>query len=104
MSGAKLNKPKDSHVTMRNIGKLLDKKLEPISNKVKRLFSDVEAIKSTMVTKVELSAAETSIKAELKSYIHEGVETIMNGMDSLSETFVEKARVDKLEKFVKMHD
>ncbi len=94
---AKLNKPKELPVTMRNIEKLLDERLKKIS-------SDVEAIKSTMVTKVELKNELGLVKVELKHYIHEGVETIMNGMDSLAETFAKKSRVDKLEQFVKMHD
>ena len=36
-------------------------------------------------------------KQELKDYIHEGVETIIEGMDKQNETFAEKEKVEKIE-------
>lgn len=36
---------------------------------------------------------------DLKNYINDGVETIMQGIDNIAEKLAEKERVDKLEKW-----
>lgn len=65
------------------IANLLDNRLAPFATKVD--------------LKVEIAASEQRMKA----YIHEGIETVMDGIDSISQTFVEKQRVDKIEGWTK---
>lgn len=76
------------------IGTLLDNafdnRLAPLATK-KDLFS----------TKQEMKESMESFKTELKDYVQEGVETIMDGMDKLSEQLAEKQRVDRLEQWTK---
>lgn len=69
---------KTSHLSDKDldkIGDLLDSRLAPLASKQ-------DLIKS---------------EKRLKEYIHEGVETIMDGMDTMTETFAEKEKVGKLE-------
>ena len=42
-----------------------------------------------------------NLEASLKSYIHEGVETIMEGMDNLSKELSEKEKVERMAKVLK---
>ena len=76
------------------IGNLLDNafdgRLKPINEKI-------DGIVEVMATKDDLNNLETSLKV----YVYEGVETIMEGMDKLSEQLAEKERVDRLENWKK---
>lgn len=63
------------------IGGLLDNSLAPLATKD--------------FVKEEIRGSEN----RLKSYINEGVETIMEGIDNISKQLAEKERVDKLEKW-----
>lgn len=72
------------------IGNLLDNRLAPLGKK-----QDDMAL--VMATKEDLRNTEESLKA----YIHEGIESVMDGMDKLSEQLAEKERVDKLEKWTR---
>ncbi len=67
------------------IAGLLDNRLAPLATK--------EFVKE------EITASENRVKTELKSYIDEGVETIMEGIDNISKQLAEKERVDRLEKW-----
>jgi len=52
-----------------------------------------------MATKQDLLASKEdleTLKIDVKDYIHQGVETVMAGMDSLEEKLAEKDKVDKL--------
>ena len=69
--------------------------------------SDLQAISdlldkqtAVLATKEELRAELNSLETSLKSYIHEGVETVMDGMDALAEKLDVRDRVDKLEREV----
>lgn len=70
------------------IGNLLDNSLAPFARK-----KDL----ANLVTKDDLN----EVKIELKDYIHQGVDTVMNGMDKLSEQLAEKERVDRIESWTK---
>ncbi|MBI4363725.1 MAG: hypothetical protein HY545_02655 [Candidatus Doudnabacteria bacterium] len=42
-----------------------------------------------------------SLETSLKAYIHEGVETIMDGMDNLAKELTEREKVERIAKAVK---
>ncbi len=46
-----------------------------------------------MATKDDLRESEGRIKSELKEYIHEGIETVMEGIERITEQLAEKERV-----------
>ncbi|MBX4204974.1 MAG: hypothetical protein KW788_02155 [Candidatus Doudnabacteria bacterium] len=49
-----------------------------------------------LATKLELKDEITGLEKNLKTYMHEGFEAVMAGMDSLSEQLAEKEKVDRL--------
>lgn len=51
--------------------------------------------------KNELNAAENRIKTELKEYMHEGFETVMQGMDDVVKQLAEKEKVERLVEWAK---
>ena len=83
------NKKTDSltHRDLDKIADLLDSRLAPLATK--------EYVHETV------TASETRIKDELKSYIDEGVATVMDDIDNVAKLLTEKERVDKLEKWAK---
>ena len=61
--------------------------------------SDIERIGNILDTRLAPIATKKDLadnKKELENYIHEGVESIMAGMDKLSEQLAEKERVYRL--------
>lgn len=72
-----------SKTDLDNIANLLDQRLDPLA------------------TKQNLKESEDRIKSELKEYMHEGIETIMEGIERITEMLAEKERVERLEKWAK---
>lgn len=72
------------------IGNLLDSRIAPLSKKQ-------DDIALVVATKADLIDA----KNELKEYVHEGIQAVMDGMDKLSEQLAEKERVDRLENWTR---
>ena len=71
--------------------------------------SDLQAIadlldKQTAVlaTKEELKDQLDTQSKELKAYIHEGIETVMTGMDNVANQLAEKKQVERLEDWAKV--
>jgi uncharacterized phage infection (PIP) family protein YhgE len=56
---------------------------------------------AVLATKQELKDGLNNLETSLKVYIHEGVETVMDGMTDLENRLDVRDRVDKLEKDVK---
>lgn len=77
------------------MGGLLDKQAAVLASK-----KDLQEVK--VVLKVEIEKSEQRIKTELKDYMHQGFEAVMNGMDNLSERFVEKEKFEKLVEWAKI--
>ena len=99
---------------LEKIGSLLDSRLD---RQLSPIRDQIEGIIDVMVTKQDLSreisgvearmesrmeANLASLESNLKAYIHEGVGTIMDGMDRLTERLVEKERVDKIENWTRL--
>jgi hypothetical protein len=83
------------------IGNLLDNRLAPMDKNIVGLDKKLAHIEEVMATKIDLKNEITASEARMKDYIHEGVETIMDGMNKLSEELAEKQRVDRLENWTK---
>ena len=64
------------------IANLLDNRLTPLATKD--------------FVKDEPKKTEERMKTNLKDYIHQGVETIMEGIDNITKQLAEKEKVDKL--------
>lgn len=79
------------------IGNLLDNAFD---NRLAPIDKKIVDIQKTMATKVDLKNEISASETRMKAYIHEGVETIMEGMDKLSEQLAEKQRVDRLESWM----
>jgi hypothetical protein len=86
--------------------------MKKIKRKVNNILgqSDLQAIgdlmgglldKQSVVLRKDLASKEDlqNLKVELKDYISQGVETVMSGMDGLSEQMAEKQEVKKLEQW-----
>lgn len=56
---------------------------------------------AVLATKEELKKGLTGLDVSLKTYMHEGFESVMDGMDDLATKSDVRDRVDKLEKDVK---
>ena len=56
--------------------------------------ADVELLKKTFTTKSDLKQTEKNIKG----YIHEGVDAVVNGVDNLFSEYQVDSRIKKLEK------
>lgn len=80
------------------IGNLLDNAFD---GRLRPIDKRLGVIEATMVTKQDLKDEINGVEVRLKSYIHDGVETIMDGMDKLSEQLAEKERVDRLEQWTR---
>ena len=65
------------------MGGLLDKQAAVLASK-----SDLEEVKAEMATKNDI--------ADLKVYMHEGFEAVMEGIDSVAEKLAEKEKVERL--------
>lgn len=76
------------------IGNLLD---NSFNSRLKPINKNIDGIVEVVVTKSDLGNAVT----DLKQYINEGIESVTDGMDKLSEQLVEKKRVDKIELWTK---
>lgn len=66
--------------------------------------SDLQAIADLLDKQTAVLATKEELRAqtvELKAYIHEGIETVMDGMTDLENRLDVRDRVDKLEKDVK---
>lgn len=70
------------------IADLLDNRLAPLATK--------ELVKD------EISASESRIKKEIKGYIDEGIETVMEGIDNISKQLAEKEKVERLERWARL--
>ena len=79
------------------IANLLDSRLAPLHKRQDDFATKLDLMATKQDLKQEIAASEQRMKA----YIHEGIETVMDGMDKLSEDFVEKKRVDKIEGWTK---
>lgn len=77
------------------IADLLDDRLIPISTKMATKEFVKEEISGV---KGEMKNLETS----LKQYIDEGVETIMKGIDGITERLAEKEKVERLERWARL--
>lgn len=75
------------------MGGLLDKQAAILASK-----KDLETLRSEMATKNDLK----NLERDLKVYMHQGFEAVMNGMDNLSERFVEKEKFNKLVEWAKV--
>ncbi|GEM_PF-4172903 len=78
-----------------------DGDLQAIGDVVGGLMDKQAAVFRTDL-KDAVGASEFRIKRDLKDYIHQGVETIMNGMGNLSDRFVEKEKFEKLVEWAKI--
>lgn len=76
---------------------LSDKDLDKIGNLLDDRLAPLAAKQDLMVTKQDLQDEIKGVETRLKAYIHEGVETIMDGIDTMSDKFAEKEKVQKLE-------
>lgn len=83
-----------SNGDIEKIGSLLDNAFD---SRLSPLEKKVDDMTQVMVTKDDLK----NTKLELKDYINEGVQSVMDGMDKLSEQLAEKQRVDRLELWTK---
>jgi hypothetical protein len=75
-----------SNGDIERIGNMLDSSLAPFATKT-----------DLLATKKELKEEISGLEISLKAFIHEGVETVMEGMDKLSEQLAEKEKVEKME-------
>jgi hypothetical protein len=71
------------------VGGLMDKQAAVLASK-----RDLE----NLATKDDLK----DLERDLKAYMHQGFETVMEGMDSLADRFVEKERFEKLVEWAKI--
>ena len=51
---------------------------------------------AVLATKEELKNGLNTLETNLKGYIHEGIETVIEGMENLAEELNEKEKVDRL--------
>lgn len=75
------------------MGGLLDKQAAVLASK-----KDLEDLESRMATKDDIK----NLERDLKAYMHQGFESVMLGMDNLSERFVEKQDFKKLVEWAKL--
>ncbi|OGE76045.1 MAG: hypothetical protein A3C85_01845 [Candidatus Doudnabacteria bacterium RIFCSPHIGHO2_02_FULL_48_21] len=83
------------------IDKLSDNDIDKIAN----LLDDRLALLATKeFVREEIGGVRSEMKTlenNLKTYIDEGIETVMEGIDNLSKQLAEKERVDKIAKWAK---
>lgn len=78
---------------------LADEDLQAISDVMGGLLDKQSAVlRNDLASKQDLK----ELKVELKDHIHQGIETIMHGMDNLSDRFVEKEKFEKLLEWAKI--
>jgi len=83
--------------TFSKIDSLSQNDIDKIAGLLDKTFTDRLA---PLATKDDLKETEDRIKVELKDYIHEGVETVMEGIDNITEKLADKDRVDRLERWI----
>ncbi len=83
-----------SNGDIERIGNLLDNRLAPLGKKQDDMLE-------VMATKDDLNNTVNAAKEELKEYIHEGIQSVMEGMDKLSEQLAEKEKVEKMESWIR---
>ena len=76
------------------MGGLMNKQAAVLASK-----QDLREVKEELVDKI--SETETRIKTELKSYMNEGFEAVMEGLDAMTEKLAEKEKVDRMESWIK---
>lgn len=91
-----MKQDKTDSLTVNDIDKiadLLDNRLAPLATK-----ELVEEKVEKLATKEDLKQTEQ----RLKDYMHEGVETVMDGIDNITERLAEKEKVERPERWARM--